>query len=193
MVGGGQGRPGRVVVEWAAGVGGPAGADLLAGQAVVCDLLAGDVACDAEAWLRIADVIICRPGPAAGLPAVLRSVLLRYPGCAVAAAGLDGGACLMSAPGHDSVRITAERGDGPPWPGPLACAAFAHSWLVAGLPLRSLQEARLRAVSPGPDGAISLAGRGMAPAWFSVSYASVGPALPSRSRSSAASGASACS
>jgi hypothetical protein len=101
MVGGGEGRPGRVVAEWAASVGGPAGADLLAGQAVVCDLLAGDAACDAEAWLRIADVIICRPGPAAGLPAVLRSVLSRYPGCAVAAAGLDGSVCLVSAPGHD--------------------------------------------------------------------------------------------
>jgi hypothetical protein len=161
MAGGGQGRPGRVVVEWAASVGGPAGADLPAGQAVVCDLLAGDAACDAEAWLRIADVIICRPGPAAGLSAVLRSALSRYPGCAVAAAGLNGGACLMSAPGHDPVRITAERGDGPLWPGPLACAAFAHSWLVAGLPLRSLHSARLRAVSPGPDGTVGLAGRGM--------------------------------
>lgn len=95
-------------------------------------------------WLEGADVIVTsgRPGPASP-----GEWLRRYPGCAVAAAWTSPGECTVATRYGilGGVAVSGQQGDG----GALACAAFVHGWLTAGLPLALLSPARL-SVGPGP-------------------------------------------
>jgi hypothetical protein len=108
---------------------------------VAGEFLAADPGCDGR-WLEIADVIVggcgagCGPGGTG--TTWLRATLARYPGCAVAAAGLTG-ACVTLGRGG-----TVSRSGicGHYSCSPLAGGALVHCWLTAGWPRAALRQAR---------------------------------------------------
>lgn len=130
-------------VSWTAGDG---GADVwtanepdVTGQFVVADGCVNRLA-----GRDIADVI-CHIGPSrcAEPSAWPGEMLGRYPGCAVASAGLRGQDYAVAVRGESPVMLAV---DGKASTGcrALLCASFVHAWLAAGLPLKALTPARLR-------------------------------------------------
>lgn len=117
----------------------------------------------ARCWREIADVIICEAYPQ--LPDAvcrLHSVLRRHPGCAVAAAGLGPGACVVAARCGSVATLTVRPPSGAPGIGAIACASVAHGWLCTGQPLAALDQAAVR-VSAGQPGVLGRPGSGRCP------------------------------
>jgi hypothetical protein len=96
--------------------------------AVAGELLAADVVTAPGRSLQLADVIYSRNSRPLNW---LYTILDRYPGCAVVAAGSrDGGYLVAARAGHWRVRLGA--GTDEPGLGALLSGAFVHTWLAAG-------------------------------------------------------------
>jgi hypothetical protein len=131
-------------LSWTAGDGGADGAWAANQPDVTGQFVVADGCVNRLAGRDIADVI-CHMGPSrcAEPSAWLGEMLGRYPGCAVASAGLRGQDCAVAVRGESPVMLAV---DGKASTGcrALLCASFVHAWLAAGLPLKALTPARLR-------------------------------------------------
>jgi hypothetical protein len=128
--------PGMLIAGWPQGCG-CTGGRRPGWRVVTGTLLAADDRASAGR-LETADVIVASAGAERTGP---REQLCRYPGCAVAVAWAGSAECSVATRSGvlPSVAISGQQGAG----GALACAAFAHGWIVAGLPLALLSPACL--------------------------------------------------
>lgn len=102
--------------------------------------------------LEVADVIICserlRPS---GVAAWLGATLSRYPGCAVAAAGIGDLESVVGTRGGQPITFAVgacAEVDDPSWLA-LLCGSFVHGWLAGGRPLAELESAQMRVTWSG--------------------------------------------
>lgn len=159
----------RPVAHWACGR-----------LAVAGDLIAADAAAGEPGRPEIADVIFRSGVPSCAVPAAwLDETLIRYPGCAVAAVGLNGGECMVKVRSACQAFVLSVLGESADSHRDLACAAFVYGWLAAGWSLAALSPSQLEVAS-----GVIAAGRRMVwspvtPLAFGVSYTS-----PSESGSS---------
>jgi len=163
------GDPARVIARWRS-----TAAVVTARLSVSGDVVALDA--DGSGPLDVADVIYCRERPAHWLSEVLD----RYPGCAVAATGVDRG-CLVTCRtitfSFFNPITTNELGFFP-----LICAMFVHGWRTAGWPLRALDPHGLVVTADHVDAVRAVTANPAMPIPFALYY-------ESRCRISSASGA----
>lgn len=102
---------------------------------------------DGRRGLEIADVVAAGPAD----PGDASALLLRYPGCAVAATELALGQCRLAVRRGGPVTLTVRGGCGCPLPcNAVLCGALAHAWLAAGLPPAALDETIVRPAARVP-------------------------------------------
>jgi hypothetical protein len=163
------GDPARVIARWRS-----CAAVVTARLGVSGDVVALDA--DGSGPLDVADVIYCRERPAPWLSEILD----RYPGCAVAATGVDRGclvACRTIAISFFNPITWNELGFYP-----LICALFVHGWRTAGWPLAALDPRGLVVTAEHVDSVRAAVGNSATPIQFALYY-------ESRCRISSASGA----
>jgi hypothetical protein len=123
------------------------------------DILMAGTSDSEPARLEIADVIICQGRPRGYGPdgrvisAELRdavTALGRWPGCLVAATGLDAGASLVAARSDRPVNMTLAEYDGDPDLCALLCAVFVYGWMSAKQRLAVLDGARVHLTQCAP-------------------------------------------